>query len=134
MFEYKKDYILDSWRDTESKVFRYKQAFLPDEYLSINKKLTQEPYPSHNYIPTFKSDPSHSTYELPQLTETEIRKMILSGELIYIKDHTMYTNVIEMKTGLCTCGAWVLEESEYKHSDYCRSYKNPIKTGGHNEK
>ena len=133
MSDYIKNYILNNWQNNESKVFRYKRPFVPDEYICIKKVLEQEPYPSTAYVPCFKPDIDNSTYNIKAMSEAEMKKMVSTSSLIYLKDHTVYTNVKEMKTGLCTCGAWALLENTYKHSEYCLNYKKVMNPEGSND-
>src|ERR1700741_1433782 len=100
------NFILNWYCDT-NKIFKYKQEFLPDEFIMIEKKDAD----------TFEVDKKQSTYNLEIKDKNNFIYLLTSGQLIYDQEYTWKTP-IEMKTGGCSCGQWSIKDGN--HSDWCK--------------
>jgi hypothetical protein len=94
-----------SWRIQDPKVFKLRVWVDQYEYITMTKD-------SENLV---RTDPERSTTTLKLLDKNDFLRMLGSDEISYVKDWTWHTDTKEMKTGGCTCGAWVLKDNEYLH-------------------
>jgi hypothetical protein len=128
VFESQAKYIISNWASYEVKIFKYMRFPLPNEFVVLNKDtdVIRSETGDYKSATVFVSN-KKSTFLLPNLTESAILSMIVTGELVYERDFNEYVDVIRMKTGGCTCGIWVmgLNESTYNHSSFCTLYKDP---------
>lgn len=102
---------LDQWFVGTTKIFEYRQEFLPNEYINIEKKD----------LNTFQVDKSKSTYELPITDREDMVKLMTSHQLIYYQEYTWKTPM-QIKTNDCECGAWVLGHKH--HAFWCRKFNS----------
>ncbi|GEM_PF-6599429 len=109
------DFFID-WPNGYTYIFEYKRYIVPSEYVSFKKDGDQL---------LFQSD--DSTYQMKSMPKTEFSKFLSSGELIHTKTAGWGRSALNMKTGNCNCGAWVLSDNKYLHNDQCPLYLNPHK-------
>jgi hypothetical protein len=109
------EYFMNNWDKNVSKIFRWRRAFLPDEYLAffIDEKNM------------YKVNDSVSTSTMDSLNRDDMIKMLINEELYFMRNHDFYCNLTDMKTGGCTCGAWAVRGQENLHDDKCSArFKN----------
>lgn len=111
--------FLEDFPLVSKKVFVYKQEFLPDEYITIEKsiernyKLTEEC--------TIKEIPNLVDKVTGFVVKEELVKLLSSEQLKeYIKDK-WYMNINDFKTGGCNMGCWATSNPDL-HSPLCRKY------------
>lgn len=110
------DRFLAEWWQTDSKVFRYKQAFVGPEYVVFYKTVEGK----------FKTDDKHSTYIFEAMEVKKFSVMVYNGELEYISPYDWTINTLDLKTGSCECGAWatITPSNPYvKHDRSCKLYR-----------
>lgn len=128
MFETQAKYMLSNWGGHERKIFKYIRHPMPTEYIVLSKDYAVMPDNNGDFKNTLVFI-SHekSTFILPKLTEADIIRMMMRGELEYEREYNEYVDVTRHKTGGCDCGAWIigLDEAFYQHSTWCSLYRNP---------
>lgn len=106
--------FLENWSEHESKIFRYVRPLFPTEYVVFRKVGVG------NFVFEYEPEPEKSTYIcLKKMDAEKFIKMLALEELVYVRPWNWQLNTREMKTGGCTCGAWVLRESERIHDRKC---------------
>lgn len=116
------EHLLKLWSAHELKIYKWQKIIGMWEYITFRKSV---------YIDTnkmyFDQDREKSTCAFPSTKEEDMIKMISNGELIYVKDWTWSADILKLKTGGCTCGAWVMKDNTYFHDLKCPLYKDPEK-------
>jgi hypothetical protein len=102
------------WHESDIKVFKYKREFLPDEFLVVKKDT------EGNLV----LDKTNSTIQYKGFNKAHWEYMMLSGEIVFKENFYWHTNVLNYKTGGCTCGAWALNNSSQTHQKGCILYKS----------
>ena len=124
--------MLNNWGSYEVKIFKYIRSPFPNEFVVLSKATDVVKDETGNYksATVFVSN-KKSTFLLPNLLESAILLMLSSGELVYERDFNEYVDIVRLKTGGCTCGAWIsgIEESIYQHSSFCFLYRDPHEKG-----
>lgn len=100
---------LEKFMDGYRKIYKYRQEFLHDHYLSIVKL-------DDNYI-IQKND---STTDIPDFNKELFIKLLVKEELVF-QTSNIYVNCTELRTGGCVCGAWATQHPDH-HSPMCRKY------------
>ena len=105
------------WSIGDRKIFKYVRFLVPNEYVTFKADANK----------MVRHEPQYSTYVLSDTNTEDLTKMLMSGELVYVKDlgYESYAAIVSMKTGGCQCGSWVISDNEYLHSEKCPKYKNP---------
>jgi len=111
--------VIRSWTDHGVKIFKYRRELAPNEYISF-RKINLGPSTEEQF---FEAEKENSTYVLPRMDYEAFIKLMMLEELIYEKDWTWSTDVRKMKTGGCTCGAWVLKDNTYLHHPTCANHR-----------
>lgn len=109
------EYFMNNWDKNVSKIFKWRRPFVPDEYLAffIDEKGT------------YSVNESVSTSTMQSLGKDEMVRLLINEELFFMKNHDFYCNLVDMKTGGCTCGAWALPGYENLHHNQCNArFKN----------
>ncbi len=101
---------LQQWFYNTRKIFKYIQEFVPIEYIMILKTADDK----------FEVDLKESTYPLKIKDKEELITLMHNRSLVYFCEFT-YKSPLELKTGGCTAGCWVLNSGHHVHN--CKLYK-----------
>lgn len=85
----------DDWSFTFSKVFEYKREFFPTDYVCIRKEVDKL---------VVEQDTSRM---LGNLTKDEFIDLMCKEQLRHKPEFSSWMIMINLKTGGCTCAAWV---------------------------
>lgn len=99
------------------KVFVYKQEFLPDEYITVEKTFKSFEGTEHQY----KIIESESTYVIPHFSYDLFYTLLAKEELVLCESGKWYMSIKDYKCQSCCCGAWATINPEH-HSFWCRKY------------
>lgn len=109
----------------DARIYKYFRGLLPAEYVTFKKTEIDMSDPDDPRC-TFECDMTRSTYDLGVIGYQRFLMMVSNEEIIYQKDHSYYSDVHQLKTGGCDCGAWVLPDNTYLHNLKCPKYRNPF--------
>lgn len=108
--------FVSAWSMLDSKVFEWHVPMWPTEYVTIYRSLDG-----------YKQDTKNSTLAMPikEWDKDKMIEMLCKKDLVFYSLYNAYTNVKEMKTNGCECGAYSLTENHFKHATWCPRYRNP---------
>lgn len=108
--------LFTKWEYGRKKIFLYKREGALTEYLLL----------TYNEDQSITTDYEKSTYYYNLYNRDHMTSLLRNGSLKYVKEYYFDKSLVELKTGGCECGAWVINSSkappnldEIKHSDYC---------------
>jgi len=108
--------FFNDWKDGYTFMFEYKRGLAPSEFVSFRR--------NYNF---FEFQTSDSTYKMKSMDKDEFSKLLSSGELVHTKTAGWGKTALNMKTGNCNCGAWILSDNKYLHDQKCPLYLDPHK-------
>lgn len=91
------DTFLEDWRELVMKVFKYRREFMPTEYVTFKRQ-------GDLFCPV----EDDCTRKMEILDKGRFSTLLKNGEFVFYGDWHITTNVVEMKTGGCTCAGWAL--------------------------
>lgn len=100
---------LERFIETYRRVYRYKQAFIPDHFVAVLKEKDE-----------YVINKNDSTTTIDGFNKELFIKLLVKEELQF-ETSNMYADVVEMRTDGCTCGSWATSTPEH-HSFICRKY------------
>lgn len=94
------------WSNLVNRIYKYVFPLLPDEYVTFTKRIDEGQV-------LLEALPKHSTKDLGTIKEEDFKKMLMRGDLRLHKETGWHTeDVKRLKTGGCTCGAWVTQNKD----------------------
>lgn len=103
--------FFDYWAEGSSKVFSYREEFLPTDYLCIRKEK--------EYIIIEQN----TSRNLKELDKDKIIELMAKEELKFEVGYSSYMVMMDLKTGGCTCGSFILGKDTH-HDSMCALVKN----------
>ncbi len=100
------EFFWDSWQIGFSKVFSYKTEFVPIDYICIKKE-------KDNLIIE-----QNTSKTLVDVTKDIILDLMCRELLRSEPSYSAYMSMVDLKTGSCTCGSWILSYDS-RHEDWC---------------
>lgn len=97
----------DNWSNCVTRVLSYHQEFIPTDYLAV-KKDNDELIIEQNTSRTLK-----------ELTKEILLDFMCKEILKPEPNYSSYMSMIDLKTGGCSCGAWILG-SDTHHEHNCK--------------
>lgn len=105
MMQSEAEAFFNEWKIHDAKVFKYRTWIDRYEYVTLTKSIEG----------VLEPDIARSTFECKKIKKDEFVGLMTSEELKFIREWTWHVDVKEMKTGGCTCGAWILKDNTYLH-------------------
>ena len=110
------------------KVFVYKQEFIPDHYVTIEKNFKTDKQgglikteDETEFLYQYKINEAESTYIIPNFDNDLFFKLLMKEELFLPHESKWYMSITDFRTGGCTCGAWATTNPNL-HTFDCRRY------------
>lgn len=103
------DSFIEDWSVGLCRIFKFKQEFMPDDYLLIKR----------DSLDMFTIDLTSTTI-IPDMDREGLTKM-MTQETLKFYSSPIWADLREIKTNGCTCGGWILRTPS--HSDICKLYR-----------
>lgn len=122
------DKLLSEFSIPSRKVFAYKQEFIPDHYVTIEKKFRSDKQGAlikndegTDFIIDYSIIKDQSTYVIPNFDNDLFIKLLMKEELTLPHESKWYMDITSFRTGGCDMGCWATGNPNL-HSFGCRKH------------
>ncbi len=99
------------------RIYRYKQEFIPDHYVTVIK--TSKVNKDGSSEEDFSLLLTESTTEIEDFDKELFIKLLTKEELKFNIDGKWFSEITDLRTDSCICGAWATLNST-SHAFWCR--------------
>lgn len=98
------------------RVYRYKQEFIPDHYVTVQRYM--KVHEDGSTEESFTIDKNESTINIDGFDKEMFIILLMKEELKHNDNGRWFMKIRDLRTDSCVCGAWATSNADC-HTDWC---------------